>query len=224
MVNSQEIIERSIYTAILNTAIDLNYTLDPNKYLPKTPENLRKMQNDVQSLKKFIYIYGTGNSTSKDQKITPRIVINAKGFYPGGIGLPQFLLEKRIEEGSVSFEADQVPYETIDQYIDVHLVAQNQEDLRLLHQILFWSLPHRGYIKPYTSKKLLTSGNIFLELGNFFDYSNINLGLLEKVYQFKVYDTLVGEKETIPTDLVPIKSIDVFLKEYNEYLININSK
>lgn len=224
MVNSQEIIERSIYTAILNTAIDLNYTLDPNKYLPKTPENLRKMQNDVQSLKKFIYVYGTGNATSKDQKITPRIVINAKGFYPGGIGLPQFLLEKRIEEGSVSFEADQVPYETIDQYIDVHLVAQNQEDLRLLHQILFWSLPHRGYIKPYTSKKLLTSGNIFLELGNFFDYSNINMGLLEKVYQFKVYDTLVGEKEIIPTDLVPIKSIDVFLKEYNEYLININSK
>ena len=116
------------------------------------------------------------------------------------------------------------PYETIDQYVDIHLVAQNQEDLRLLHQILFWSIPQRGYIKPYTSKKLLTSGNIFIELGNFFDYSNINLGILEKVYQFKIYDTLVGEVEDIQNDLVPINSIDVFLTEYKEYLLNINSK
>ena len=62
------------------------------------------------------------------------------------------------------------------------------------------------------------------ELGNFFDYSNINLGILEKVYQFKIYDTLVGEVEDIQNDLVPINSIDVFLTEYKEYLLNINSK
>lgn len=224
MVNSQEIIERSIYKAILTTAIDLSYTLDPNSYLPKTEENVRRMQEDKKNLSKFIFIYGTGNATSKDQKMTPRIVINAKGFYPGGIGLPKYLQEKEEHRGSTRFNIDLEPYETIDQYIDIHLVAQNQEDLRLLHQILFWSIPQRGYIKPYTSKSLLTSGNIFLELGNFFDYSNINLGILEKVYQFKIYDTLVGEVEDIQNDLVPINSIDVFLTEYKEYLLNINSK
>lgn len=224
MVNSQEIIERSIYKAILTTAIDLSYTLDPNSYLPKTEENVRRMQEDKKNLSKFIFIYGTGNAPSKDQKITPRIVINAKGFYPGSIGLPKYLQDKEEVHGSTRFNIDMEPYETIDQYVDIHLVAQNQEDLRLLHQILFWSIPQRGYIKPYTSKKLLTSGNIFIELGNFFDYSNINLGILEKVYQFKIYDTLVGEVEDIQNGLVPINSIDVFLTEYKEYLLNINSK
>ena len=210
MVNSQEIIERSIYKAILTTAIDLSYTLDPNSYLPKTEENVMRMQEDKKNLSKFIFIYGTGNAPSKDQKITPRIVINAKGFYPGSIGLPKYLQDKEEVHGSTRFNIDMEPYETIDQYVDIHLVAQNQEDLRLLHQILFWSIPQRGYI--------------IIELGNFFDYSNINLGILEKVYQFKIYDTLVGEVEDIQNDLVPINSIDVFLTEYKEYLLNINSK
>ena len=175
MINSQEIIERSIYQALLNASIKLGYSLDPNNYLPISIENQKRFKEDMDKLNKYIWVFGTGNNQSKDKKLTPRIVVNARGFYPGGIGLPKLLIQK--EEG-IGFTATEEPYETIDQFIDIHLIANNQEDLRLLHQVMFYSIPQRGYLKPYNVDEFLFSGNIFLELVNFFDIPNLDFGLL----------------------------------------------
>lgn len=219
MVDSQEIIERSIYCSILNVAKELGFTVDPNEYLPINTQNQQRFKEDISKLTKYIQIFGTGNNQSKDIKLTPRIVVNAKGFYPGNIGLPRQLIEK--EEG-VGFTVTEEPYETIDQYIDVHLVANNQDDLRLLHKILFWSIPQRGYVKPYNQQKFLFSGNIFVELVNFFDIPNLELGLMEKVYEFLIQDTLVLEKAQ-ESYLVPIVDINLLLADYNEN-IHVNHK
>lgn len=219
MVDSQEIIERSIYCSILNVAKELGFTVDPNEYLPINTQNQQRFKEDISKLTKYIQIFGTGNNQSKDIKLTPRIVVNAKGFYPGNIGLPRQLIEK--EEG-VGFTVTEEPYETIDQYIDVHLVANNQDDLRLLHKILFWSIPQRGYVKPYNQQKFLFSGNIFVELINFFDIPNLELGLMEKVYEFLIQDTLVLEKAQ-ESYLVPIVDINLLLADYNEN-IHVNNK
>lgn len=97
MINSQEIIERSIYQALLNASIKLGYSLDPNNYLPISIENQKRFKEDMDKLNKYIWVFGTGNNQSKDKKLTPRIVVNARGFYPGGIGLPKLLIQKRKE-------------------------------------------------------------------------------------------------------------------------------
>lgn len=211
MVNSQEIIERSFYSAILGVAIDLGYTVNPDDFLPVSQENSNRFKDTIKNLDPYIAIFGTGNNQSKGQKITPRIVVNARGFYPGAIGLPRQLVEK--EEG-IGYTATEVPYETIDQYIDIHLVANTQEHMRLLHQVLFNSIPQRGYIKPYNEPKFLYSGNIFLELVNFFDIPNLDIGILEKVYQFQVFDTLTFDKPA-EGDLIPITDITLLLEGPN---------
>lgn len=220
MVNSQEIIERSVYSSLLRVAIALGYTIDPNDYLPINAENAAKYKTDIGKLKKVVAIFGTGENQSKGQKITPRIVVNARGFFPGAIGLPRQLIEK--EEG-IGFTATEEPYETIDQYIDIHLVAGNQEDMRLLHTIMFSSIPQRGYIKPYNEDQFLFSGNIFLELVNFFDIPVLDVGIMEKVYQFVIQDCLIEEKTTV-ADLVPIKDITLLLEGYDFPLIEVPTK
>lgn len=215
MINSQEIIERSLYSSILEVTIAMGYTVDPNNYLPITVENSNKFKEDVKAITDakghFIEVFGTANNASKDAKKAPRIVVDARGFFPGGVGVPKELLTKEV---GVGYTATEEPYSTIDQFINIHLVANNQKELRLLHLILFQSLPVRGYIKPYTEDKLLFTGNIFLELENFYDSPNLQLGLMEKVYEFAVEDTLIGEKDTnivIP----PITDISVLLEKYN---------
>ena len=219
MVNSQEIIERSLYSSLLEVSMSLGYSVNPDDYLPINNINQRRFQEDIQKLGKYIAIYGTGNNQSKDQKITPRIVVNAKGFYPGSVGLPKYLIDKEV---GIGFTSSEEPYETIDQYIDVHLVANNQDDMRLLHQILFYSIPQRGYLKPYNEDKFLFTGNIFIELVNFFDKPNEHVGILEKIYEFIVMDSLIEERTTV-TDLVPITDISLLLADYNE-TIEINNK
>lgn len=220
MVNSQEIIERSIYSALLGVAVKLGYSVNPEDFLPINAENSKKFKEAISKLKKFVQVFGTGNNQSKDKKETPRIVVNARGFYPGSIGLPRELITK--EEG-IGFTATEYPYETIDQYIDIHLVAGTQEDLRLLHQIMFYAIPQRGYIKPYTEDSFLFTGNIFIELVNFFDIPNLDMGLLEKIYQFQVMDCILEE---IPgkVDFVPITTIDVLLENYGYTLLEVPEK
>ena len=221
MVSSQEIIERSVWSAINEVLINLDMAIDPNKYLPVTPENRQKSQEAISKLKRYIPVYGTGSSQSKGKKETPRIVINARGFIPGSVGLPKELREKQIGVGYTSIE---YPSNTVDQFIDVHLVANNQDDLRLLHSILFWSLPQKGYIKPYTSESFLDSGNIFVHLVNFFDNPDTDTGILEKVYQFQITDCLLYEK-VVDKDPIPIiTDINLALEQlgYNiEDLVNV---
>ena len=59
MINSQEIIERSIYQALLNASIKLGYSLDPNNYLPISIENQKRFKEDMDKLnaKKLTEIY-----------------------------------------------------------------------------------------------------------------------------------------------------------------------
>lgn len=217
MINSQEIIERSVYQALLDVAVGLGYTLNPNQYLPPSLEQEQRFKSDIKNLKKFIAIFGTGSAEAKGSKVTPRIVINARGFYPGAIGMPKQLIEK----AGIGYMAYEQPYETIDQQIDVHLIANNQEDLRLLHQIMFWSLPQRGYIKPYTEEKPLFSGNIFIEVTNFYDSPNNNMGILEKVYQYAIQDCLLETFEP-SMEITPIKNIEVLANELGVNLLEIS--
>ncbi|MBD4337030.1 hypothetical protein GUH15_13360, partial [Xanthomonas citri pv. citri] len=78
------------------------------------------------------------------------------------------------------------PYETKDITIDIHLVATTQNDMRLLHSILHEALPTRGYIRPYFNDleewdkgRIAPTGNLFIEIGNFYDHPDESHGLLE---------------------------------------------
>ena len=64
MVNSQEIIERSIYVAILNMAIKLGYTINPEDYLPTSAVNAERFKEDLKKITDdkgfYISIFGVG--------------------------------------------------------------------------------------------------------------------------------------------------------------------
>ena len=108
--------------------------------------------------------------------------------------------------------------------IDVHLVANNQDDMRMLHSLMYKSLPASGYIKPFLTNKeeylksgLLPTGNIFIEVSNHYDHSDNSQGLLEKVYSYTVEDGLYIND--LPEDhiLTPITDISVLINtEYGQ--------
>lgn len=206
------IIERSLYKALLDTLIRLNYTVDPQNYHPLTPESETRFKTDIEALIKYVPIFGPGNAESKGIKTYPRVVIDSHGFYQGNIGLPK---EMEQDTGQ-SIQIVEVPYETLDQYIDVRLVSNKQEDNRLLHKLLFYSIPYRGYIKPYNQVTLGTTGNIFLEVVNFFDNPDVSDGVIEKVYQYKVSDFVLDNNDKNPIDLPILKEVNLTLDNGNE--------
>lgn len=212
MVSSEEIIERSMYMSLLSTALANKLTLDPDNYLPINQNNQYKYQKDKSELAKFIYIFGVGNNQSRGQKEVPRISLELQGYYPSTFGVEGYSIEN-VGDKSRVINHDYSPRDVI---IDVHLVADTQEDMRLLHSIMYSSLPSRGYIKPflgdkeeYFSSKLNPDNNLFVEVGNFYDKPELQHGLLEKVYSYTIYDGILSD---IVVDEIPnITDISVIL-------------
>jgi len=218
MITSQEIIERSIYQAILERLKSEGLTLDPSDYLPVTQSTIAQFKSDREAIIKakglFISLFGTGNSQSRGEKTTPRIVVDMGGFFPGEMGLGEKVIEKEDDD----FVISETPFEAIDQIIDVRLVYNNVSDGRLLHKVLHSSIPQRGYLKPYNLESKPFDGNIFIYVSNYFSSDDVDKGINEDVYQFMIKDTLINDLETI--DVVPPLTDISILIENIELSIN----
>lgn len=97
----------------------------------------------------------------------------------------KYIIGDKLEDGN--YQASEFPYETKDITIDVHLVSQTQADMRLLHTILYTGLPARGYVRPYFNDleewekgRLAPTGNLFIEIGNYYDHPDVEHGILER--------------------------------------------
>lgn len=220
MVTTQEIIERSLYASLMQVALQLNRTIDPDLYLPVSVENQQRYKEAVEAIgDKFIYIFGVGNNQVRGPKIVPRITIDLNAYYPGNIGTEAFMVGDEQENNE--YRQYSYPFETKDVQFDIHLVASRVEDLRLLHGILYTALPVRGYIKPFLeaslqeyleNKGLAKTGNLYIEVSNYYDHNDQEHGLLEKVYSYTVVDSYIEENFPEGATFAPIKDIRTLIQ------------
>lgn len=216
MVNTEEIVERTFYICLLTTALKKGFTLNPDDYLPLSLDNEKRFKEDVSKLAKFIPIFGIGNSQVRGPKNCPRITIELQGFYNGDIGVNKYIIGDKLSNGL--YQTSEFPYETKDITLDIHLVANTQNDMRLLHSILHEALPSRGYIKPYFNDLsewgngiIQPTGNLFIEISNYYDHPDDSHGILEKVYQYTCKDGILPEKLKEDGELIPIRDISLLL-------------
>ena len=221
METSQLIIERSLYASLLRVALKLNRTVNPEDFQPISSISQAKQERAIKALgNKYIGIYGVGNNQARGIKQVPRITIDLTAYYPGDLGVEQFIIGD-IEDNE-QYALYEQPFETKDTMFDIHLVANNSQDMRTLHQIMYTALPARGYIKPFREATLadylnkpglLKTGNIFLQVGNYYDHNDNDHCLLEKVYTYTCVDGLLDQKlsdgnpvshiKEIKTDIIP---------------------
>lgn len=219
MVTTQEIIERSLYASLMQVALQLNLTVDPEDYLPVNTTNSERYKEAKEAISKFIYIFGVGNNQVRGPKIVPRITVDLNAYYPGDIGTEAFM----VGDEKVNDEYRQYiyPFETKNAQFDIHLVANKSEDMRLLHSIMYTALPVRGYIKPFieqtlkdyiANKGLNKTGNLYIEIANYYDHNDQEHGLLEKVYSYTVVDSYIEEVFNEGDTFAPIKDIRALIQ------------
>lgn len=219
MVNLEEIIERSFYIALLHETLKRGLTINPEDYLVDglpTESTADQFEQDKKAIgKKFIYIFGIGNNLVRGPKDCPRITIELNAYYPGELGTEKF----SVEESEENFDVIEYDYITKSTNLDIHLVANTQQEMRLLHDIMYRALPAKGYLKPYfndyeawKNTPMSATGNLYIEVGNFYDHPDLQHGLLEKVYTYEVSDGLILEEVVSQGEIVPIKDISVLIQ------------
>lgn len=219
MVTTQEIIERSLYASLMQVALQLNLTVDPEDYLPVNTTNSERYKEAKEAIDKFIYIFGVGNNQVRGAKIVPRITVDLNAYYPGDIGTEAFMVgDEKIND---EYRQYIYPFETKNAQFDIHLVANKSEDMRLLHSIMYTALPVRGYIKPFieqtlkdyiANKGLNKTGNLYIEIANYYDHNDQEHGLLEKVYSYTVVDSYIEEVFNEGDTFAPIKDIRALIQ------------
>ena len=220
MVTLEEVIERSFYISLLHETLKRGLTINPDKYLvdgEPTEKTADQYEKDKKAIgKKFVYIFGIGNNLVRGAKECPRITIELNAYYPGELGTEKY----SVEESEVdNFDVVGYDYTTKSTNIDIHLVANTQQEMRLLHDIMYRALPAKGYIKPYfndyeswKNTPLGATGNLYIEVGNFYDHPDLQHGLLEKVYTYEVSDGLILDEIVSQGEIVPIKDISVLIQ------------
>jgi len=220
MVTTQEIIERTLYASLMRVALQLGKTINPEDYLPVSAQNSEAYKAAVEAIgQDFIYIFGVGNNQVRGAKVVPRITVELNAYYPGNVGTEAFMIgDEKVNDEYVAYN---FPFETKNVQFDIHLVANTAEQLRILHSIMYTALPARGYIRPFLeatleeyleTSKLYKTGNIYLEVSNYYDHNDQEHGLLEKVYSYTCYDSYIEETENTEIGpITPIKDISAII-------------
>lgn len=236
MVTSEEIIERSFYISLLYETMNKGLTINPDDYLidkegKKVPtvETSEQFQRDKEAIgKDFIYVFGIGNNQVRGAKIAPRITVELNAYYPGDIGMNKYDTEPISDGDKDGFQTVEYDFVTKHTSIDIHLVANTQREMRILHDIMYRALPAKGYLKPYYNDfnewkrgGISNTGNLFIEVGNYYDRPNLDKGLLEKVYTYVCEDGLLLEK--VKDDILsPITDISLLIQPEYTHGIEVN--
>lgn len=198
--NLQELVERSLFESIRKEVVDKGYLPDitaqveitpvtiPPTYTNKYPNTLQGRQqweldikNIVNSKGFAIEIYNEGSNLGKGIKKVPRIVINSGNSLPGALGGDP---SRFYEDTGNSYLPMVTPPQTVDLFIDIHVVSDNVIQERILNAIMALALPRRGYIKHYNDP----TKTFFIRFINFYDRDDLEGGIVEKVYGYEIPD------------------------------------
>lgn len=204
----QELIERSIFEAIRKELVDKEYLPNINLY-PNTEAGRLAYETEIKAIatiKGFaIEVYSESNNHSKGIKKTPRIVVKTGSFVPGSLGGDPSLVF--IDKGILGYEPTVTPPQTVDFYIDFHLISESVKQERILNALLAIAVPRRGYIPFYTD----ATRTFFVKYINFYNLDDQEQGIIGKNYAYEIQDGWETEDQVVGGMVAKMNQIDLTL-------------
>jgi len=218
LTDIQEILEGSIWQAIMDQLVKYGYAPDPANFELNGPDlvTLRNADTEYDNAIKDIInnhgfsigLFNASNSQYKGLLDVPRIVITTQSVIPGALGNDTAPIYELVGDYYVKKRS---PSMAVDYFFNVYLVANTIKQLRILGAILIEAFPRRGYIKTYLDENIVSSGNLMVEFTGYMDSENIEEGVMEKVNSYKICDIFEALPQEIPTTypISPIKEINI---------------
>lgn len=205
----QEVIERSLFEAIRLELVDKGYlpNITNTTLYPNTQVGWDKWETDIATIaagaKGFaIELFSGGSSESRGMKKVPRIVMDSGNFLPGALGGDP---QKYFLDNDENYKALVTPPQTVDFYLNFHLISNTLAQARILNAILALAIPRRGYVPWYN----ITTNSFFIRYLNYFDQSDIQQGIIEHVYAYEIADAWDREDIELANVIAKIQQIEV---------------
>lgn len=221
--NIEQALERTIFHLLRKKTVEFGYLPNIDDYdIENTNLNIaeaetERFNNDLIAItnsKGFsIEVFNYANNQYYGTKKPPRIVVETESFLQGQLGTDTTLQYEKNGDGS--FIAKQSVSLLSDFYFNVHLIANNVNEIRVLHEIMVQCLPRRGYVPWYNQDGLLPAFNLLVRYLSMADYSWTAEGIIEKVYRYEIPDAHEVDDKVIIDNVSSIKQINVDIKTLN---------
>lgn len=203
----QEVIERSLFETIRLELVDKGYLPDITLFSDDQAgyaSYKAAMDIIVSTLGFAIELFSTGTNKAKDLKKVPRIVIKAGSFLPGALGGSP---SKYYSDQGADYKALVTPPQTVDFYIDYHLVAETISQERILASILALAIPRRTYITRYDD----ATKSFFSRYLNYYDIDEADEGISEKVYKYEIPDCWDSEDREVDASVAKLNEVTLHM-------------
>lgn len=210
----QELIERSLFERIRLELIDKGYLPDITSY-QNNQAGLTQWNADLVTIKNTkgfaIEVFTESSNFKKGIKKVPRIVLKNNGSLPGALGGDP---SRFFTDTGYNYQAKVTPPQTVEFYMNFHLVSDTVIQERVLTALLALVIPRRGYIPWYNDN----TKSFFVRFLNSFDLDDNDTGILERVYAYEVPDVWDTEDIEKGSPISKITRIDLHIN-LQKYLI-----
>lgn len=211
---TQQIVERSFFMTLLAKVQEFGYIPDKTDTVAYPPtivgENAyRAAINSIITTKGYaIRVVGSGTTVNVGIKDLPVFVIGSSSYMLGDLGGDLNYHHEYFEQSS-NYKKKLLPPQSVDFYLDVHIVCNSIGQYRTMASILALALPMRYYLPSYNAedKRFLITIN-----QGAIDVSDKNKGILEYIYKYKAHDLYVQPDIYSDDAIEPVNEITVETK------------
>jgi len=216
--NTEEVVERSVYNAIMDVCVELGYCPDVrnSSLFPDTSQGWQAYityQQSTINMKGFcVEVFGSSNPDDKGIKKLPRIVIDTITMDRGDFGLDASPVYEKQVDGT--YNKLRFPTTSSNATFNIYAVAKDIKQMRVLLSILAIALQNFTYIKRYptTDQKLLVKT---VSSSNNPEYAQ---GILEHIIRYEIPDVFETAIQVIETGIPEV----VALTMDTQYVENLN--
>jgi len=154
LLNTQELVERTIYHSMRKHCVSRGYLPDIYSFDQNAQgyrEYLEAFSAIVDDKGFAIEVFNSGPPTEREMKQVPRLILDIQGFVPGSIGGDQSQQYEWSEEHN-KYYGFIAPPTTSDLYFNIHIVASNATQDRIMNALVSLAVPRRGYLPLYNAE------------------------------------------------------------------------
>lgn len=217
---AQERLERSLFEAIRKVLVAEGYLPDisnSNRY-PEPFNNIAQTnwQADLElaAQAKGFAVEPFNHSQTKGLKKVPRIVIIPRRTMPGEVGYPLDGVIIQNPDDPNSFIRAQLPYESSNFHIDIHLISNSAKQDRVLNAVLSKAFGMKKFVPYYDDE----SDRFLIRQYNYLDLPDPLEGLEEKVYSYEAPDICDAADDFEALGLITQITLELSSTELSTYI------
>jgi hypothetical protein len=221
LLNIEERVEKSIFEIIRLRLVAEGYLPNIKAYTKDAAGSAlyrAAMAAIRASSKKFcIEIFGMASPQARGETQVPRIIVQTQRALPGDLGTP---ITSKVVSGN-KYETFRHPYSSVDMQVDIKIVWNTANQLRICNAIIAETLSQRGYIDFHDTPN--NENKIYLEqLNAGYDIKDIDQGVTETIIAFQIKDLYTTADIKIEDNGPLINEITVEIKDPVNNIENLN--